>query len=90
MLRTAVEKIAWVGRAASMVFGLALVLVLVFAVASMALGARANRSKRRPGDLDPLARHPVSLDLPRPREWLSPRSQKARRRGRENRQGDSR
>jgi hypothetical protein len=37
MIRTAAAKIAWVGRTASMVFGLALVLALLFGVASMAL-----------------------------------------------------
>jgi hypothetical protein len=37
MLRTAAKKVAWVGRTASMVFGLALVLALLFGVASMAL-----------------------------------------------------
>jgi hypothetical protein len=39
MLRTAAAKIAWVGRTASMVFGLALVLALVLGVATMALAA---------------------------------------------------
>src|SRR5829696_1501742 len=39
MLRNAAKKVAWVGRTASMVFGLALVLALLFGVASMALGA---------------------------------------------------
>jgi hypothetical protein len=39
MLRTAAKKVAWVGRTASMMFGLALVLALLFGVASMALGA---------------------------------------------------
>jgi hypothetical protein len=39
MLRTAAKKVAWVGRTASMVFGLALVLALLFGVASMAIGA---------------------------------------------------
>ena len=39
MLRTAASKIAWVGRTASMVIGLALVMALVFGVATMALGA---------------------------------------------------
>jgi hypothetical protein len=42
MLRTAASKVAWVGRTASMVFGLALVLALVFGVASMALGANGK------------------------------------------------
>jgi hypothetical protein len=37
MLRTVAAKVAWVGRTASMVFGLALVLALLFGVASMAL-----------------------------------------------------
>ncbi len=36
MIRTAAKKVAWVGRTASMVFGLALVLALLFGVASMA------------------------------------------------------
>jgi len=39
MLRIAAKKVAWVGRTASMVLGLALVLALLFGVASMALGA---------------------------------------------------
>jgi hypothetical protein len=39
MLRSVASKVAWVGRTASMVFGLALVLALVLGVASMALGA---------------------------------------------------
>jgi hypothetical protein len=39
MLRTAAKKVAWVGRTASMVLGLALVLALVLGVATMALGA---------------------------------------------------
>src|SRR5215204_6121717 len=39
MLRKVFSKVAWVGRTASMVFGLALVLALMFGVASMALGA---------------------------------------------------
>ena len=38
MIRSAASKVAWVGRTASMVFGLALVLALVLGVASMALG----------------------------------------------------
>ena len=42
MVRSALSKIAWVGRTASMVFGLALVLALLFGVASMALGANGN------------------------------------------------
>jgi hypothetical protein len=37
MLRTTAKKVAWVGRTASMVLGLALVLALMFGVASMAL-----------------------------------------------------
>ena len=37
MLRTAAKKVAWVGRTASMVFGLALVLALMFGVATTAL-----------------------------------------------------
>src|SRR5918912_1319871 len=37
MFRSVASKVAWVGRTASMVFGLALVLALVFGVASMAL-----------------------------------------------------
>jgi hypothetical protein len=42
MLRSVGSKVAWVGRTASMVFGLALVLALVFGVASMALGANGQ------------------------------------------------
>ncbi len=38
MVKSALSKVAWVGRTASMVFGLALVLALVLGVASMALG----------------------------------------------------
>ena len=44
MLRSAASKVAWVGRTASMVFGLALVMALLFGVASTALA----------GNLDPL------------------------------------
>ena len=39
MLRSMASKVAWVGRTASMVFGLALVLALIFGVASAALSA---------------------------------------------------
>jgi hypothetical protein len=39
MLRTVASKVAWVGRTASMVFGLALVLALVLGIATMALAA---------------------------------------------------
>ncbi len=42
MLRTVATKVAWVGRTASMVFGLALVLALILGVASMALGANGG------------------------------------------------
>jgi hypothetical protein len=42
MLRTVAKKVAWVGRTASMVFGLALVLALMFGVASMAFGANGD------------------------------------------------
>ncbi len=42
MVRSALSKVAWVGRTASMVFGLALVMALVFGVASMALGANGQ------------------------------------------------
>lgn len=38
-MRSMVSKVAWVGRTASMVFGLALVLALIFGVASVALSA---------------------------------------------------
>jgi len=38
MLRKVASKVAWVGRTASMVFGLALVLALVFGMASTAFG----------------------------------------------------
>lgn len=44
MLKSAIGKVLWVGRAAATVFGLALVLALVFGVASAALA----------GNLDPL------------------------------------
>jgi hypothetical protein len=37
MLRKVASKVAWVGRTASMVFGLALVLALVFGALSVAL-----------------------------------------------------
>jgi hypothetical protein len=39
MLKTAAKKVAWVGRTASMVFGLALVLALILGVATTALSA---------------------------------------------------
>jgi hypothetical protein len=39
MLRIAASKVAWVGRTTSVVFGLALVMALVFGVATMAMGA---------------------------------------------------
>ncbi|MDP9438684.1 MAG: hypothetical protein M3P49_08060 [Actinomycetota bacterium] len=42
MLRNTASKVAWVGRTASMVFGLALVLALVMGVASMAFGANGS------------------------------------------------
>src|ERR687893_2635993 len=42
MVRSALGKVAWVGRTASMVFGLALVLALVLGVASMAFGANGD------------------------------------------------
>jgi hypothetical protein len=42
MFKTAVSKVAWVGRTVSMVLGLALVMALVFGVASMALGATGD------------------------------------------------
>ncbi len=42
MLRSVGSKVAWVGRTASMVFGLALVLALVFGVATMAFAANGN------------------------------------------------
>src|SRR5215210_461748 len=42
MLRKVASKVAWVGRTASMVFGLALVLALIFGVASMAFGASGD------------------------------------------------
>lgn len=48
MLRSAASKVAWVGRTASMVFGLALVLALIFGVASMAAGA--TRGNFAPGN----------------------------------------
>ena len=42
MVRSALSKVAWVGRTASMVFGLALVLALVLGVTSMAFGANGQ------------------------------------------------
>jgi hypothetical protein len=42
VLRGALSNIAWIGRTASMVFGLALVLALVFGVATMAFGANGD------------------------------------------------
>jgi hypothetical protein len=42
MLRSVESKVAWVGRTASAVFGLALILALMFGVASMAFGANGN------------------------------------------------
>jgi hypothetical protein len=42
MVRSALSKVAWVGRTASMVFGLALVMALVLGVASMAFGANGQ------------------------------------------------
>jgi len=42
MLRGVASKVAWVGRTASMVFGLALVLALVVGVATMAFGANGD------------------------------------------------
>ncbi len=42
MFRSVAAKVAWVGRTAAMVFGLALVLGLVFGVASVALGANGG------------------------------------------------
>jgi hypothetical protein len=47
MLRTAASKVAWAGRTASMVFGLALVLALLFGVASMALGANGQPERQQ-------------------------------------------
>ena len=44
MIRSALSKVAWVGRTASMVFGLALVMALMLGAASVALA----------GNLDPL------------------------------------
>ena len=42
MVRSALGKVAWVGRTASMVFGLALVLALVVGLADAALGANGQ------------------------------------------------
>ena len=42
MLRSVGSKVAWVGRTASMVFGLALVLALLVGVTSMAFGANGD------------------------------------------------
>ena len=45
MLRTAASKVAWVGRTASMVFGLALVLALMLGVVATAFGATGDLFK---------------------------------------------
>ena len=42
MIRSAASKVAWVGRTASMVFGLALVLALLFGLATTAFGANGG------------------------------------------------
>jgi hypothetical protein len=42
MLRSVAAKVAWVGRTAAMVFGLALVLALLFGLPSMALAANGQ------------------------------------------------
>ena len=42
MFRSMASKVAWVGRTASMVFGLALVLALMVGVASTAFGANGD------------------------------------------------
>lgn len=42
MLRSVASKVAWVGKTASMVFGLALVLALVLGMATMAFGANGD------------------------------------------------
>ena len=42
MFRNVASRVAWVGRTASMVFGLALVLALIVGVATMALGANGQ------------------------------------------------
>lgn len=42
MVRSALGRVAWVGRTASTVFGLALVMALVLGVASMAFGANGG------------------------------------------------
>jgi hypothetical protein len=42
MVKSVAKKVAWVGRTASMVFGLALVLALVFGMASTAFGANGG------------------------------------------------
>ena len=42
MLRTAASKVAWVGRTASMVFGLALVMALIFGAVSVGLAANGK------------------------------------------------
>jgi hypothetical protein len=52
MLRTAAKKVAWVGKTASIVFGVALVLVLAFGVATTALSVTgATSSSARPTPL---------------------------------------
>src|ERR687897_3933604 len=42
MVRSVAKKVAWVGRTASMVFGLAMILALLFGMASTAFGANGG------------------------------------------------
>jgi hypothetical protein len=42
MLRTVAKQVVWVGRTASMVFGLALVMALIFGAVSVGLAANGN------------------------------------------------
>lgn len=51
MMRSVASKVAWVGRTASMVFGLALVLALMVGVATAALGANGDFFKVGKGNV---------------------------------------
>jgi hypothetical protein len=50
MLKVAVAKVVWVGRATAFAVGLAVILALAFAAASLVLGVNGGRSL--PGDYD--------------------------------------
>src|SRR5919202_5926617 len=65
MLRRMASKVAWVGRTASMVFGLALVLALIFGVATAALSATgANFILGKPNDATTVSKLTASIAGP--------------------------